>query len=140
MPVIDIGATAQRTKTFTDDDVRGFAAVSGDDNPIHLDAAYAAASRFGQRIVHGMLTASLISAALANDLPGRGTIYLSQTMQFKAPVYVGDTVTAIIEVVGLREDRGIATLATTCTKADGTVVLTGEAVVLLPAPSAETDD
>ncbi len=130
---VEVGATARRTKTFTNEDVRGFAQVSGDTNPIHLDAAYAAGTPFGQRIVHGMLTASLISAALANDLPGEGTVYLSQTLQFKAPVFIGDTITATVEVTKFREDRRIATLTTTCVNQDGKIVLTGEAVVMAPA-------
>lgn len=129
---IEIGAAASRTKTFTDADVRGFAQVSGDENPIHLDDTYAAGTRFGQRIVHGMLTAGLISATIANDLPGEGSIYMSQSLQFKAPVFIGDTITAEVEVIKFREDRGIVTLKTTCTNQDGTVVLTGEAVVLAP--------
>jgi 3-hydroxybutyryl-CoA dehydratase len=130
---IETGAKASRSKTFTDEDVRGFARVSGDTNPVHLDNAYAARTRFGQRIVHGMLTAGLISAALANDLPGEGTIYLSQTLQFKAPVFIGDTITATVEVTQVREGKGIVTLNTTCVNQDGSVVLTGEAVVLAPA-------
>lgn len=129
---LDIGMKASRTKTFTDDDVRGFAQISGDTNPVHLDDEYAADTRFGKRLVHGMLTASLLSAALANDLPGEGTIYLSQTLQFKAPVFIGDTITAAVEVIKYREERRIATLATTCTNQDGKVVLEGEAVVLVP--------
>jgi 3-hydroxybutyryl-CoA dehydratase len=102
----------------------------GDNNPVHLDDAFAATTRFGKRIAHGMLAASLISAALANDLPGPGTVYLSQTLQFKAPVYLGDTVTAIIEVKSVREDKPIATLITTCVNQDNLTVLEGEAVVL----------
>jgi 3-hydroxybutyryl-CoA dehydratase len=129
---LDIGMKASRTKTFTDEDVRGFAQISGDTNPVHLDDDYAAATRFGRRLVHGMLTASLLSAALANDLPGEGTIYMSQTLQFKAPVFIGDTITATVEVIKYREERRIATLATTCTNQDGKVVLEGEAVVLVP--------
>ncbi|HEX3053958.1 MAG TPA: MaoC family dehydratase [Aggregatilineaceae bacterium] len=131
--MIEIGATASRTKTFTDEDVRGFAVVSGDENPVHLDENYAASTRFGQRIVHGMLTAGLISATLANDLPGVGTIYMSQTLQFKAPVFIGETITATVTVTKFRADRGIVTLTTVCTNQDGKVVLEGEAVVLAPA-------
>ncbi len=129
---LEVGASVTRTKTFTPEDVAGFAQVSGDHNPVHLDDAYAATTRFGRRIVHGMLTASLISAALANDLPGAGTIYLSQSLQFKAPVFVGDTITATVTVTKYREDKRIATLETTCTNQQGAVVLTGEAVVLAP--------
>jgi 3-hydroxybutyryl-CoA dehydratase len=127
-----IGATASRTKTFTDEDVRAFAVVSGDNNSVHLDEAYAATTPFKQRIVHGMLTASLISAVLGCDFPGMGTIYLGQNLSFKAPVYIGDTVTATVELVKFREDKRIATFKTTCTKADGTVVIEGEAVVIAP--------
>ncbi len=134
---IEIGAKASRTKTFSDDDVRGFARVSGDTNPVHLDDAYAATTRFGQRLVHGMLTASLISAALANDLPGEGTIYIGQSLQFKAPVFIGDTITATVEVTQFRAEKRIATLATTCTNQDGKIVLVGEAVVLAPADQPE---
>lgn len=129
---LEIGATASRSKTFTDEDVRDFARISGDHNPIHLDDAYAAETRFERRLVHGMLTASLISAAIANDLPGEGTIYLSQSLQFKAPVFIGDTVTATVEVVKFRPERRIATLATRCVNQAGTVVIEGEAVVLAP--------
>lgn len=129
---VEVGAKASRSKTFTDQDVRQFSGVSTDTNPVHLDETYAAGTRFGRRIVHGMLTASLISAALANELPGRGTIYLSQSLQFKAPVFIGDTITATVEVTKFRSERGIATLNTVCTNQEGTVVIEGEAVVLVP--------
>lgn len=130
---LTVGATASRHKTFTDGEVQLFAQLSEDANPVHLDDSFAAGTRFGRRIVHGMLTAALISAVIGNDLPGPGTIYLSQTLQFKAPVFPGDTVTATVEVTHIRQGRGMVTLATTCTKQDGTVVITGEAVVLVPA-------
>ncbi|MCC6799880.1 MAG: MaoC family dehydratase [Anaerolineae bacterium] len=129
---LSVGDKASRSKTFGDEDVRGFAQISGDTNPVHLDDAYAAQTRFGRRLVHGMLTASLLSATLANDLPGEGTIYMSQTLQFKAPVFIGDTITATVEVTAYRADRRIATLATTCVNQDGVVVVQGEAVVLAP--------
>jgi len=127
-----IGTTASRTKEITDEDVRLFALVSGDTNSIHLDEAYAAASPFGRRIAHGLLTASLISAVIGNDLPGIGTIYLGQDLKFKAPVFIGDVVTATVEIAKYREDKRIMTLRTTCTKADGTLVIEGEAVVIAP--------
>ena len=130
MPTLTSGAKATRTQTITDEMVRTFATLTGDSNPVHLDDEYAATTRFGKRIAHGMLAASLISAALANDLPGPGTVYLSQTLQFKAPVYLGDTVTAIIEVKSAREDKPIATLITTCINQDNVTVLEGEAGVL----------
>lgn len=130
---LEIGMRASRTKTITDADVQAFAQASGDTNPIHLDDEYAAATQFGRRIAHGMLTASVISAILGNDLPGQGTIYLGQDLKFKAPVFIGDTITATVEVIKYREDRRIATFRTTCTSQDGTLVLEGEAVVIAPA-------
>ena len=129
---IQVGMKASRTKTITDGDIRAFAEASGDQNPIHLDDTYAATTRFGRRIAHGILTGSLVSAVLGNDLPGLGTIYLSQTFQFKAPVYIGDTLTATVEVIAYREDKRIATLKTTCTNQEGALVLDGEASVIAP--------
>lgn len=130
MPNLTPGQKATRTKTITDEMIRTFAELSDDTNPVHLDDAYAATTRFGKRIAHGMIAASLISAALANDLPGPGTVYLSQSLQFKAPVFPGDTVTAIIEVKSVREDKPIATLTTTCVNQDNVTVIEGEAIVL----------
>ena len=131
--MLQVGDTARRTITVTDDQIRAFAQASGDHNPVHLDDAYAAATMFGRRIAHGLLTASFISAVIGNDLPGPGTIYMGQDLKFKAPVYIGDTVTVTVVVTKYRADRRIATLATTCTNQDGKVVLEGEAVVLAPA-------
>ena len=126
-----VGDTATRAKTFTDEDVRAFAELTGDHNPVHLDDEYAATTRFGRRIAHGMLAASLISAALANELPGRGTVYLSQTLKFTAPVFPGDTVEARVTVKQVREDKPVVTLETVCTNQRGETVITGEAVVML---------
>jgi 3-hydroxybutyryl-CoA dehydratase len=114
-----------------DETIRAFADVTGDNNPVHLDDEYAAGTRFGRRIAHGMIAAGLISATLANDLPGPGTVYLNQMLKFKLPVYPGDTVTATVEVLKLREDKPILTLSTVCTNQDDEVVLEGEALVLL---------
>ncbi len=129
---ISIGATAMRSTTITDAAIRAFALASGDDNPVHLNDAYAAQTQFGRRIAHGLLTASFISAVLGNDLPGPGTIYLAQDLKFRAPVFIGDTITTMVEVIKYREDRRIATLKTTCTNQDGVVVIEGEAVVIAP--------
>ena len=129
---LQVGSKASCTKTFTDEDVRLYARLTGDENPIHLDEDYAATSRFGRRIAHGMLTAGLISRLLGNDLPGPGCLYMGQTLKFKAPVFLGDTITATVEVVKIREDKGIVTLETTCTNQDGVTVLEGDAVVMLP--------
>lgn len=125
-----VGDSASLTRTITADDIDRFADLTGDMNPVHLDDAAAAKSRFGKRIAHGMLGASLISTVLAMKLPGAGTIYLSQTTAFKAPVYIGDTITASVTVKAKKEGRSIYTLETTVEKQDGTVVITGEAVVL----------
>lgn len=127
---LEPGAKASRTQNISDEVIRAFADLTGDHNPIHVDDDYAANTRFGRRIAHGMIAASLISATLANDLPGPGTVYLSQSLQFKAPVFPGDTITATVEVTGIRAGKPLVTLATTCIKQDGTVVLEGEAVVL----------
>ncbi len=132
MPPLGIGMKATRTKTISIEDVEAFARISGDDNPVHLDDQYATTTRFGKRIAQGMLTASIISALLANDLPGPGTVYLSQTLSFKAPVYPGETITATAELTAYRPERRIATFKTTCHNQDGKLVLEGEAIVLAP--------
>ena len=125
------GMTAQLQRTFTREDVEAFARLSGDVNPAHVDAAYAAASIFGKPVVHGMLTASLISALLGTRLPGRGAIYLSQSLQFRAPVFIGDTVQAEVEITGIDTRRKRVTFACRC-MVDGKQVLRGEAIVLAP--------
>jgi len=124
-----VGARATHSRTITDADIVRFAEASGDRNPVHLDAAYAARSPFGQRIAHGFLTGSMISAVIGMELPGPGSIYLGQTMKFLAPVHIGDTVTVTVEVIGVREDKRLITLRTDCTNQDGVLVLTGEATV-----------
>lgn len=131
MTQLTIGDHASRTMTITDETIRTFADLTGDHNPVHLDDAYAAGTRFGRRIAHGMIAAGLISATLANDLPGPGTVYLGQTLQFKAPVFPGDTVTATVEVKSVRPDKPIVILTTVCTNQDGARVLEGEATVLV---------
>ena len=131
MPTLQPGEKASRTTPITDDMIRRFAELTSDTNPVHLDDAYAAGTRFGRRIAHGMIAAGLISAALANDLPGPGTVYLSQTLQFKAPVYPGDTITTTVEVKSVRPDKPIVTLITVCRNQHEKVVLEGEAVVLV---------
>jgi 3-hydroxybutyryl-CoA dehydratase len=128
-PLPAVGARATRVRTITDTDIVRFAEVSGDRNPVHLDEEYAARSPFGQRIAHGFLTGSMISALIGMDLPGPGSIYLGQTMKFLAPVRIGDTVTVSVEVIGVREEKRILTLRTDATNQEGVLVLTGEAVV-----------
>jgi 3-hydroxybutyryl-CoA dehydratase len=129
---ITIGDSFSRTTHMTDERIRLFAQACGDTNSVHLDDEYAKTTRFGRRVAHGMLTASLISAILGNDFPGVGTIYLSQTAKFKAPVFLDDAITARVEVTAYREDKRIVMLHTTCTNQDGVLVLEGEAVVIAP--------
>ncbi len=124
-----IGQTASVGKTITEADILLFAAVSLDTNPVHMNAEAAAASIFKERVAHGMLSAGLISAVLGTQLPGAGTIYLAQTLQFRRPVKIGDTVTATAEVTALDPDKKRATLKTVCTVA-GKVVIEGEATVM----------
>lgn len=124
-------------RTVMDDDVLDFARISGDDNPIHLSDAYAARTRFGQRIAHGLYTASLISAVLGTRLPGPGAIYRSQTLNFHAPVRIGDVVTIVVEVVELIRKGRKARLHCEAL-VDGKVVLDGEALVTVPAREKKT--
>lgn len=124
------GMTAEFSKKVSDADVAAFANVTGDHNPVHLDEAAAARTRFGGRIAHGMLSAGIISAAIASTLPGPGSVYLSQTLKFTAPVRIGDTVTATITVVELLSKNRVR-LATTCRNQSGETVLDGEAVILV---------
>lgn len=133
---VTVGSVATLERTFTSADLAAFAALSGDDNPVHLDADYAATTRFGRPIVHGILVAGLVSALIGTELPGEGSIYLSQTLRFERPVHVGSRVTARVEVTRVREDKPIVTLATTVLDADGNVAVSGEAVVLVERPAA----
>ena len=128
-PLPPLGMHATLSRTITEEDIFLFAQVSGDHNPLHLNAEYAERSLFGKRIAHGFLIGSLISAVLGNDLPGPGSIYLGQTLKFLAPIHIGDTVTVDVKVVAVREDKRIVTLHTNCTNQHGTLVLSGEATV-----------
>lgn len=125
------GDTAFFSKKITDRDIQQFADVSGDHNPLHLDDEFAKQTRFGRRIAHGMLGASLISAVLANELPGQGSIYLGQTLKFVAPVFPDDTLTAKVTVVSIREDKPIVKLETICTNQHGETIISGEATILI---------
>jgi 3-hydroxybutyryl-CoA dehydratase len=127
-----VGDTAEITKTIEQTDIDAFARVTGDHNPVHVDEEFAKTTRFGRRIAHGMLTASLISAVLANELPGEGSVYLGQTLQFVAPVFPGDEITARVIVKEIREDKPIMKLETICMNQREEVVIRGEATVLLP--------
>ncbi len=125
------GQTASLTRTVTAEDVERFAEASGDNNPVHLDEAFAAKSRFGKRIAHGMLSAGYISALLGTKFPGQGSIYLSQTLKFSRPVFIGDTIEVRARVTAYRADKKILTLATEAVNQNGETVTSGEAVVLV---------
>ena len=129
----NVGDTAEITKKIEQADIEAFADVTGDHNPVHVDEAFARQTRFGRRIAHGMLTASLISSVLANKLPGEGSVYLGQTLQFVAPVFPGDEVTARVTVTAVRESKPILKLETICLNQRGETVIRGEATVLLPS-------
>jgi len=129
---LHVGQTATLSKTITDADILMYSAVSLDTNPIHVDEEAGRNSRFGCRVAHGMLSAGLISALLGTKLPGPGTIYMRQSLNFKAPVKVGHTVKAIVEITDLNLPRKSVTLRTRCfVKED--VVIDGEACVLVPS-------
>jgi 3-hydroxybutyryl-CoA dehydratase len=128
---LKIGQSAERRFAVTDAAVRAFAEVSGDHNPVHLDDAYAARTVFRGRVAHGMLLGGHISAVLANQLPGPGSIYLSQSLHFEAPVRIGDEVLVRVEVTAIDHTSSHVFLTTTCT-VGGKLVARGEAVVIPP--------
>jgi 3-hydroxybutyryl-CoA dehydratase len=127
---LTIGQKAAATRTVTEADILMFGAASGDMNPVHFDAEFAATSRFGERIAHGMLTASHVSALIGMRLPGPGSVYISQTLAFKRPVKIGSNVTTHVEITDLELAKGLVTLSTTCSVA-GKPVLTGTAVAMV---------
>jgi len=129
---IKLGDSAEFGKTLTEADILMFAAASGDNNPVHLNQEYAEKTPFKTRIAHGMLTASLISTILGTKLPGEGTIYLSQSARFKAPVIIGQTVTARVTVIELDSAKKRVKMKTECL-VNGKVVLEGESLVIAPS-------
>ena len=129
---LEIGMAAALGKTLTEADVLLFAAVSGDTNPSHLNEEFSATTRMRSRVVHGMLTASLISAVFGTRLPGPGCLYVNQTVNFRAPVRPGDTVTARVEVTALRPGKNLAEFETICT-VDGATVVDGTALIWVPS-------
>jgi 3-hydroxybutyryl-CoA dehydratase len=131
---IKLGQKAEVVHTMTAEDVQTFGDLSGDYNPLHFDEDWAKNTMFGGRIAHGILTASYISTAIGMHLPGPGTIYMSQSMRFLGPVRIGDTITALVEVVNLNDEKQRVTLKTICINQDGKVVLDGEALVTLMKP------
>ncbi len=129
---VEVGDTVSFEKAVSGDDIAAIAQATGDNQPLHLDAAHAARTRFKRPIAHGILSAGFISAALGTQLAPHATvIYLKQTVRFLAPVYPGDTITANLEVTSVDTERSFVTCSTDCVNQDGTAVLTGEATVML---------
>jgi len=128
---LSVGQEASLANTVTEADIATFAAVSGDKNPVHLDAQYAAGTMFKERIAHGMLSAAYISAVFGMELPGPGAIYISQTLNFKAPVKIGDTVVATVKVAELIPEKKRARFECVCS-VNGKPVVQGEAVLMVP--------
>lgn len=129
---LSIGDSASLTRSFTDADVRTYADLSGDHNPVHLDEAFAAETQFKQRIVHGMLVGSLFTALVGEELPGRGSIYMTQNLNFKAPVYLDTPVTARVEITAFHPKKPIVTLKTTVVDEHQKLLVDGEAVMYVP--------
>jgi acyl dehydratase len=133
--VLRVGERAERTHTFIEQDVEVYAQLTGDRNPLHFDDAFVAGTRFGRRIVHGGLTTGMLNAIVAEQLPGPGSVFLHQELDYPAPVYIGDTVTAEVEVIEARSDKPITRLRCVARRADGTEVLRGESVVYTARPA-----
>lgn len=128
---IEIGMSVSYSQTITDADIKSFAGLSGDRNPVHLDEEYAEASRYKKRIAHGLMTASYFSALFGTKIPGEGCVYVSQSLHFKRPVFMGDTVTAIVEVTSIDLAKKKVFFKTTC-KVKNKVVTDGEAELFVP--------
>jgi acyl dehydratase len=134
-PVINIGQKATRTVTLSPQHVSAFAELTGDYNPLHFDESFTSRTKFGRLVVQGGLTTGLLHALVATDLPGPGTVFLSQNWKFTAPVYIGDTITAEAEVLSVHATKPVTQLAIKVRRQDGEVVLDGEAWCYTLAPS-----
>ena len=132
---LSVGQSADLVRTVGEADIIAFAAVTGDNNPVHLDAAFAATTSFGERIAHGMLSAGYISAVIGTQLPGKGAIYLSQTLRFKRPVKIGDVVTARATISEIDATKARVTLDTVCL-VNAKPVIEGEAVIMVARKGA----
>jgi 3-hydroxybutyryl-CoA dehydratase len=132
---LSVGQSADLVRTVGEADIIAFAAVTGDNNPVHLDAEFAATTSFGERIAHGMLSAGYISAVIGTTLPGPGAIYLSQSLRFKRPVKIGDEVTARATITEIDAAKARVTLATVCL-VNGKPVVEGEALIMVPRKAA----
>jgi acyl dehydratase len=123
---VKVGQRARRTQTVTAREVELYAQITGDRNPLHFDADFAAKTRFGRLVAQGGIASGMLNALVAMDLPGPGTVFLSQMLTYKAPTYLGDTLTAEIEVLSVKPDKPVCQLKATITNQDGTVLLEGE--------------
>lgn len=132
MTTFTIGQKATCSKTITESDIVLYAGISGDFNPVHMDKEYAKNTRFNQRIAHGLLTSSLLSQLLGMHLPGKGSVYMEQTIRFTSPVFIGDTITATATVQEFLEEKRIIKLLTECHNQNDVLVLTGSAVMMVP--------
>lgn len=131
IPTIQVGQRAESSKTISETDVVLFAGIVGDFNPLYVNEEYARKTRLGSRIAHTMLAGGLVSAVLSNQLPGPDYIFLRQQYEFLAPIFIGDTVTASVEVVSVESEKRIIRLKTDCHNQEGKQLLTGEAVLIL---------
>jgi len=131
-----VGSSATSTRTFTADDVEAFARISGDRNPLHFDEAFAGRTRVGRLVVQGGLTTGLFNALVAMELPGAGSVFLHQEWDYPAPVFIGDTVTAEVEVLAARADKPITRLRCVARREDGVEVLRGDCLVYTMQPDA----
>ncbi|MCG7346258.1 MaoC family dehydratase [Sporosarcina sp. ACRSL] len=134
-----VGQTASISRTVTETDIVMYAGLSGDYNPVHVDREYAAGTRFGQRIAHGLLTASFLSRLFGMELPGPESVYLEQTLKFTKPVFIGDTITATAEILDIDQKRNIITLSTICRNQNGETVLSGEGKMMMPRKEMHDD-
>jgi len=125
-----VGDHVSKLCCYSERDVKKFADLSGDSNPIHLDKEFAKNTIFGERIVHGMLVVSVFSALIANEIPGTGSIYLHQSIDFKSPVKIDQNVSAIIEIVSIKKEKGIYELRTFCVDDQGDILVDGKAIVM----------
>ncbi|GIN84719.1 dehydrogenase [Heyndrickxia sporothermodurans] len=132
MTTFTIGQKATCSKTITESDIVLYAGISGDFNPVHMDKEYAKNTRFNQRIAHGLLTSSLLSQLLGMHLPGKGSVYMEQTIRFTSPVFIGDTITATATVQEFLEEKRIIKLLTECHNQNDVLVLTGSAMMMVP--------
>ena len=128
----NIGDKANVEKHFSSEEIKQFSELSLDKNPLHFDGEFSRNAMFGKPIVHGMLVAGLISAAIGSKVPGPGSIYLSQSLKFVAPVFIGDNITAEVEILSINKAKGIVKLSTLCKNQDGKEVLLGEALIMHP--------